>query len=67
LDASPQPAQFAAAINWGDGSVSDGTVVANPDGSFSVTAAHAFAEEGCCESVGQIDITVQDHGLPGNP
>jgi hypothetical protein len=62
LDASPQSAQFSVGIFWGNGSGTAGTVVANPDGSFSVTGTATFAEEGCCESVSQIGITVQDHG-----
>jgi hypothetical protein len=37
---------FAAAITWGDGSTSSGTVVSLGGGRFAVLADHAFAEEG---------------------
>ncbi len=38
---------YAATINWGDGSApSTGTLVANTDGSFSVSGQHTYAEEG---------------------
>jgi large repetitive protein len=62
LDVNPQPAQFSVSINWGNGSGTAGTVVANPDGSFSVIGTATFAEEGCCESLSGIDIVLQDHG-----
>jgi hypothetical protein len=37
---------FTATINWGDGSTSTGTVVADAGGGFSVNGQHTYAEEG---------------------
>jgi len=37
---------FTALITWGDGTRSVGTVVANDNGSFSVTGAHVFGRAG---------------------
>jgi hypothetical protein len=60
-DANPQPSQFSTHVNWGNGSPSDTeTVVANPDGSFNLVATDTFAEEGCCENISNILISVQD-------
>lgn len=35
---------FAATINWGDGTVTTGQVVANADGTFSVIASHTYKD-----------------------
>src|SRR5262245_35737773 len=47
-DANPQAtaADFTATIDWGDGFITTGTVVANNSGGFSVTGGHAYADEG---------------------
>ncbi len=36
----------SATLSWGDGSSSAGSVSLNPDGSYSVTGSHTYAEEG---------------------
>jgi uncharacterized secreted protein with C-terminal beta-propeller domain len=40
------PSQVWTSINWGDGQYSNGTVVANADGSFSVVGTHTYFAEG---------------------
>jgi hypothetical protein len=47
-DATPgaSPADYTAAITWGDGSSSAGTVVATGAGAFAVRGTHTYAEEG---------------------
>lgn len=35
---------YTAAINWGDGNISTGQVVANADGSFSVLGSHTYSQ-----------------------
>jgi hypothetical protein len=42
----PAASAFRATINWGDGTRSAGTVVANDDGSFSVLGSHAYRRAG---------------------
>jgi hypothetical protein len=43
---SPDPASsFSATIDWGDGTITPGTVV-GAAGSYSVTGSHAYADEG---------------------
>jgi hypothetical protein len=44
-DPSGTPTQYTASIDWGDGSVSSGSISASPSG-FNVTGTHAYAEEG---------------------
>ena len=34
---------FTAIINWGDGTTSAGTIVANPNGGFEVTGTHTYS------------------------
>jgi hypothetical protein len=43
-DANPSPrlTDFSAAINWGDGTNSPGTISARAGGGFTVTGSHAF-------------------------
>jgi hypothetical protein len=43
VNAGATPANFTATINWGDGTISDGTVVADPKGGFDVTGTHTYA------------------------
>jgi len=40
------PSHVWTSINWGDGQYSNGTVVANMDGSFSVVGTHTYFAEG---------------------
>jgi hypothetical protein len=39
-------ADFTAAIDWGDGTTSAGTVGTDGDGNFTVSGSHAYADEG---------------------
>ena len=43
---SASASDFAATIDWGDGTTSTGTVAAAPGGGFAVTGSHVYAEEG---------------------
>ena len=52
LGGSESVADYSAAIDWGDGNASPGTIVANSDGSFSVEGGHAYA------SLGSYTVTV---------
>jgi hypothetical protein len=45
-NAGASAADFTATINWGDGTTSAGTVVANAGGGFDVTATHTYAHAG---------------------
>lgn len=57
IDSDGDPlSNYTAAIDWGDGSSSSGTITANADGSFNVSGTHTFAEAG----FHPIDITVFD-------
>jgi hypothetical protein len=49
---------FTAAINWGDGTVSQGIVVADGNGAFAVDGSHTYEENGVYQPV----ITIQDSG-----
>ena len=51
---------FTARIDWGDGSVSDGTVSGGA-GSFAVAGAHAYAEKG--RFTVKVDITGTDGSI----
>jgi PKD repeat protein len=51
--------QFTASINWGDNTSSSGTVNGS-SGSFSVTASHAYAEEGTYS----VSVTISGPGGP---
>ncbi len=59
-DANPNatPADFTATINWGDGSTSPGTVVANNRGGFDVLGEHAYAEKGTYAA----QVSISDRG-----
>jgi Cadherin domain len=47
-DANPNalPSDFSAIINWGDGTTSAGTIVAQNGGGFAVTGPHTYVDEG---------------------
>jgi hypothetical protein len=40
---------FTASINWGDGTTSTGTVVADPSGGFDVTGTHTYTTTGTAD------------------
>ncbi len=48
------PSQYSATIDWGDGQTSAGTIVLNPDGSFSVQGSHTYTG-----AVGTNTVSVQ--------
>src|SRR5581483_127924 len=52
--------QYTATIDWADGTTSDGTIVANADGSFAVTGAHHFS------SAGQYYVSVEIDASDGS-
>ncbi|HEV3343847.1 MAG TPA: FG-GAP-like repeat-containing protein, partial [Pirellulales bacterium] len=43
--AESQPADFAAAIDWGDGRTSSGNIIATGPGTFDVAADHTYLDE----------------------
>src|SRR5207249_3519230 len=43
---STVPGDFTVTVDWGDQQTSSGTVSANPNGSFDVTASHSYADSG---------------------
>jgi hypothetical protein len=59
-DADPggSVSDYSATIHRGDGSTSAGTVAALPSGGFSVSAAHAYSEEGSWTAT----VTIDDVG-----
>lgn len=63
----PDPAatatEYAATINWGDGTpVTDGTISKAPDGTFTVAGAHTYVDEGAYTAL----VTVTDIDNPFN-
>jgi hypothetical protein len=44
-DPTATPANFNALINWGDGSISTGTITTNGSGFFGVAGTHAYSDE----------------------
>ncbi|HXT59937.1 MAG TPA: TIGR03118 family protein [Pirellulales bacterium] len=54
-DGNLSPAAYQATIDWGDGTVSSGTVAANISGGFNVSGSHAYAEEGTWQAIVSID------------
>jgi large repetitive protein len=49
---------FTAAINWGDGTASEGIIVADGNGAFAVNGSHTYEEDGVYTPV----VTIQDSG-----
>jgi phospholipase C len=49
---------YSATITWGDGHVSAGTITRNQDGSFSISGANTYAEQGSYN----LQVTVNDVG-----
>jgi hypothetical protein len=58
-DADPNttPTQYTASIDWGDGSVSSGSISAGSSG-FDVTGTHTYAEEGAL----MVTVSILDGG-----
>jgi PKD repeat protein len=59
-DADPQgdPADALATIQWGDGTISAGTIQADPAGGFDVLGSHTYKEEGTYK----VSVTARDLG-----
>jgi hypothetical protein len=59
-DANPNAtaSDFTATINWGDGTSTTGTVVAQNGGGFAVDGAHTYADEGQYK----VGVTINDVG-----
>ena len=53
-DGNTNPAEYAATIHWGDGSVSQGTVTTDPNGGFDVNGSHTFARDGAFRVTAQV-------------
>lgn len=45
-DSDPNPAHYSATINWGDGSISAGTLATATKGGFVVNGSHVFTSAG---------------------
>jgi len=43
VNPTPSASDFVATINWGDGTITAGTIVANGTGGFNVVGTHAYA------------------------
>jgi hypothetical protein len=56
FDSSDAAAEITAAVNWGDGTGSSGTVVPEGGGAFTVTGSHSYALPGSYTAT----VTVQD-------
>lgn len=60
-DTSAAASEYAATIDWGDGSTSAGTI-SGGNGSFTVTGDHTYAEEGSYH----LSVTITDVDNTGN-
>ena len=56
-DASAPAAQYSASIDWGDGSVTPGTVSGPTGGPFTVDGTHTYTEEGSSP----VKVTITDN------
>lgn len=58
-DGSASANEYTAAINWGDGTpvTPNAAISQNPDGSFSVSAAHTYTDEGNYQATATITDT----------
>jgi len=61
-DTAAAATEYSATINWGDGSPADAGVIAGGAGGFTVSGAHAYAEEGSYS----ITVEVTDADTAGN-
>ena len=59
LDLHAVASDFVAAVDWGDGTVSNGTVVVNPSGGFQVLGTHTYTQ------VGPVNFSVTVTGAAG--
>jgi PKD repeat protein len=59
-DADPNgvTSDYTDTIDWGDGTTTSGTIVANGSGGFNVVGTHTYAEEGAST----IHVTIKDVG-----
>ncbi|HEX8201934.1 MAG TPA: Ig-like domain-containing protein, partial [Isosphaeraceae bacterium] len=57
-DPTTAPADFTAAIDWGDGTTSAGAVVVNPEGGLAVRGDHTYARPGTFP----VAVTIQGPG-----
>src|SRR5262249_29879542 len=62
--ANEPAASYTAAIDWGDGATTDGTVSQLGNGTYAVTGSHTYGEEGYYPVTGTIR---DDAGSPGGP
>jgi hypothetical protein len=60
-DTSATPAEYAATIQWGDGSSSAGTITGS-GGKFTVSGSHSYADEGLLHMA----VTITDVDTPAN-
>jgi hypothetical protein len=68
-DANPNalPTQYAASINWGDGSFNTAGVIAKlASGAFTVTGSHTYAEESAMGSPYALTVTITTIGGTGS-
>jgi hypothetical protein len=62
-DPGAQPADYTAAVGWGDGSpASAGTISGPPGGPFTITGSHTYSDEGSYT----ITVTITDTDNPAN-
>ena len=64
-DTAATAASFTAAINWGDGTITAGTVTATSGGSFTVSGAHTYATAGTYSVYTVITDIDTSHDLGG--
>jgi hypothetical protein len=65
-NASAQPSDFGASIDWGDGTTTAGTVVTNPSGGFAVAGSHTYTTAGTFNAVVTITHTNVPAGATGS-
>jgi hypothetical protein len=57
-DITPEPdSTYNCIVNWGDGSISNGTMAEADDGSYAVTGSHTYAQPGSYVVLVTIDNT----------
>lgn len=61
-DPNAMAGDYAATINWGDGTISAGSVTGPQGGPFAVSGTHTYSEEGTYD----IGVTAADVDTPGN-
>jgi uncharacterized protein (TIGR03118 family) len=59
-DKNTDPTQYAASINWGDGTSSQGMITTDPSGGFDVSGTHTFAQAGPIRITAQVGDTDGD-------